>query len=99
MTQKHTYRKTSILKVETDIITSIAVRPGPVILVTMSIVTFKSDITFFNGSLFDVTLTDNFQYQNQFVDNQNIIRRDKRKIGQITDRCTSLPKLFILLER
>ena len=61
------YKKTTVLKVETDIIRSIASSPigWSLILVIMYVETFKTDIIVFirNFSIFDVTPTDNFQYQ------------------------------------
>ena len=55
----------SILKVDTEIITSIASCPvgRAVILVIMYIEIFKSDVVVFIGNVFDITLTDSFQYR------------------------------------
>ena len=36
--------------------------------------------------MFDVTLTDNFQYRSQFVDTENITCPDQRKNDKITDK-------------
>jgi hypothetical protein len=41
--------------------------------------------------MFDVTLTDNFQYQSQFVDNENITVEIKGKMPKLQKN------LFILL--
>lgn len=49
---------------------------------------FKTDVIVFFG---DVTLSDYFQYQSQFVNNYNIAEREQRKNDQITDR-----KLYVL---
>ena len=37
-------------------------------------------------NVFYVTLSDNIQYQSQFVDTENITRRDQRKNVQITNK-------------
>jgi hypothetical protein len=67
----------SVMKVETHIIASMTASPigSAVILVIMYAETFKNDVNSFyrlHHSVFDITLTDNFQYQNQFVDTDNI---------------------------
>ena len=56
------YRITAVLKVETDIIASIAASlTGRAVMMYVEI--FKTDVIVFIG---DITRTDNFQYQNQF---------------------------------
>jgi hypothetical protein len=62
-------------KVETRIIARIgAISIGrAVILVIIYVETFKTDFIVFIVT-FDATLTDNFQYQGQFVDSDNITR-------------------------
>jgi hypothetical protein len=58
-----------------------------VILVIMYAETFKNDVNSFyrlHHSVFDITLTDNFQYQNQFVDTDNITWRDQGKMFKLT---------------
>ena len=62
------YRITAVLKVETDIIVSIAACPTEraVILVITYVKTFKIGVIVFNRrsqNVFDITMTDNFQYQ------------------------------------
>ena len=56
----------AVLKVETDIITSIAVSliGRAAILVIMYVETFKTNINVFSGS---VTMTNNFQYQSVWL--------------------------------
>jgi len=70
-------RTTAVLKDETDIITSIAENPigRAKILVIIYVKTFITDVTDFIGNVIasDITLTDNFQYQSQFNDIDNII--------------------------
>ena len=72
------YRIMSVLKVETDIITGIACAASQigraVILVIMYVKNLKPNIIVFIGKviMLDVTLTDNFQYHNHFVDTDNI---------------------------
>jgi hypothetical protein len=34
----------------------------------------------------DVKLANNYQYQGQFIDTENIIHRDERKNTQVTDK-------------
>jgi len=58
------------------------------ILVNIYVKTFKTDIIVFH--VFDVTLTDNFQYQGQFIDTVNITRRDQRKHIQISNKTNSI---------
>jgi hypothetical protein len=77
---------TSVLKVETGTITSITSRPigRALILVTVYVGIIKTDvfcfICFISHNGFNVTLTDNFQYHIQFINNDNITWvRDKRK--------------------
>lgn len=60
-------------------------------LVKMFNESFKTYITVFNGKQkcqngFDVTLTDNFQYQSQSVITEIITQSDQRKTVQITDK-------------
>ena len=58
------YRNTTVLKVETDISASITACP------TMYVKIFKTGIIVFISevkNVFDSTLNDNFQYQNQFL--------------------------------
>ena len=68
----------SVLKVETDIITGIACTASQigraVILVIMYVKNLKPNIIVFIGKviMFDVTMTNNFQYHNHFVDTDNI---------------------------
>ena len=61
------YRIAAVLKVETDIIASIAASSTgwAVILVIMYVEIFKTGVIVFIGDV--VTLTDNFQYQSQFL--------------------------------
>ena len=62
------------MNVETDIIDSIAaslINPT-VILVIMYVETFKTDVIIFTSNVFDITLTNSFQYQSLFVNTENI---------------------------
>ena len=74
------YRIMAVLKVETDIITSIAARPigRAVILVIMYVETFKTKniilLLVMSLNVTEVTLTDNFLYQSEFVDTDNIVQ-------------------------
>ena len=58
------YRKTAVLKVETDIITSIkaSLIGQAVILVVMYVETFKTDVIVLSYNVSDITLTDDFQF-------------------------------------
>jgi len=40
----------------------------------------------FYYNVLDITLVNNFQYLNQFVDTENIIHQDQRENAQITDK-------------
>jgi hypothetical protein len=78
----------SVLKDETDIITSIAARPigRDVILVIMHAITFKAAAIF--SSVLQVimcTFTDIFQYQSHKVYTSNIIQWDRSKHVQFTE--------------
>ena len=58
----------AVLTIETDIIASIAASPtGRAVI--MSVESFRNYVIVFIGdqNVFDVTLTDNFQHQNQFL--------------------------------
>ena len=73
-------RITEVLKVETDITTSITTNSigQDAILVVMYVETFKLTLLFSSvtsyDNVFDVTMTDNFQYQCQFIDTHKITR-------------------------
>ena len=73
----------AVLKVETDIITSITTSPTgrAVILVIMYVKIFKTGVIVFNNDVFEVTLTDNFQYQSEFL-RMRVIFVDQ---GQLSD--------------
>ena len=43
--------------------------------------------------MFDVTLTNNFQYQSQYVDTENTICQDQRINSRITDK--NLKKYYL----
>jgi len=70
----------AVIKVETDIITSIATsligraRQDKILVMYHYVKTFKNDTIVFiaNITVIDVSLTDNFQYQNQSFDTYNI---------------------------
>jgi hypothetical protein len=68
------YRITVVMKVKTDIITSITARlmEWAVIVLTMYVKTFKTHVIFLSVShnVFDISLTNNFQHQSQSVDTQ-----------------------------
>jgi len=68
------------MKVETDIISSIAARPMDELWKLMSVETFKTDYCFYwlHHNAFEVTLTDDCQYQSQSDDTENV--KIKRKI-------------------
>ena len=57
------------MKVETDIITCITV--SLIGRVIMFVEFFKTDVVFIGHNGFDVTLTNNFQYQSQYIDAEN----------------------------
>jgi hypothetical protein len=79
------------MKIETDIIASIATSPivRVVILMIRYVRTFKTNVIVFVGKfMFDVTLTDNSNIKNiksQFVATINIICWDQRKNVKIPD--------------
>jgi len=64
-----------VLKVETDIISSIPARTR----YDTSDNVCRDLQNWHYGKVFDITLTNNFQYQRQFVDTDDIIRWDQRK--------------------
>ena len=66
------------MKVETDIITSIAasLMEWTVILMIMDVETFKTNVIIFTGNVI-MCLIDNFQYQSESVDIDNITTRKK----------------------
>jgi hypothetical protein len=69
------------MKVETHIITSIAVRPMDELWKLMSVETFKTDYCFYwlHHNAFEVTLTDDCQYQSQSDDTENVVCQDQKK--------------------
>jgi hypothetical protein len=69
------------MKVETHIITSIAVRPMDELWKLMSVETFKTDYCFYwlHHNAFEVTLTDDCQYQSQSDDSENVVCQDQKK--------------------
>ena len=75
------------MKVETDIITSITT--SPVVLAAILYVETLKLTYFLIGfyyNVLDITLVNNVQYLNQFVDTENIIHQDQRENAQITDK-------------
>jgi hypothetical protein len=68
----------TVLKVETDILNNIASSPiGQVVILGMFVKTFKTDVIVFIGNVI-IYLTDNFHYQSQFVNTDNITRQEQR---------------------
>ena len=68
----------TVLKVETDILNNIAASPiGQIVILGMFVKTFKTDVIVFIGNVI-IYLTDNFHYQSQFVNTDNITRQEQR---------------------
>ena len=87
------------MKIEIDIICSIAssLIGKAVILVIMYVKTFETVVNVFIYNVlyvFGVTQTDNFQYQNQIVDIDNITQGDQRKNVLITDKNLFFTQMF-----
>ena len=92
----------TVLNVKTDIITTIAENPigRTAILVIMYVDTIKSAVIVFISNLICLTShhrqTDNFQYQSQFIDTDNITLWDQRKNVCFVDHCLSFWSLCCL---
>ena len=48
-------------------------------------------------NVFDIKLTNNFQYHGQFIDMENITQRDQRKHAPITNKTQLCPKLSVTI--
>ena len=85
----NTHRLVAVLKVETDIISSISASPigQSLIVEIMYVETFKSDRIVLIGDIivFDVILINIVQYQSHSIDTGHITRRNQRENVQITN--------------
>jgi hypothetical protein len=90
------YRISAVVKVETDIIISMAASSlgWAVILVILFDKTFRTSlIVFIGNNLMCFTSTDNLQHRSWFDDTENITRLDQRENITITDKSTYFMRL------